>query len=110
MFLTLLLSIRHKCTSATKKQNNPSFIMFRAINVRLQPSKVSSLVAKRRGSSIPVILLNELPNKGNIGEVLPVKRGYARNYLIPKKIAGTYGFVLNILRLFHLVCSLCHKR
>jgi len=34
-----------------------------------------------------VILLEKVVNLGSLGEVVRVKDGYARNYLIPKKIA-----------------------
>jgi len=34
-----------------------------------------------------VILLDKLPNLGNLGDVVKVKDGYARNYLIPTKRA-----------------------
>jgi large subunit ribosomal protein L9 len=34
-----------------------------------------------------VILQRELPSLGSVGEVVTVKDGYARNYLIPQKIA-----------------------
>lgn len=34
-----------------------------------------------------VILREDLPNLGEAGEVVEVKPGYARNYLIPKKLA-----------------------
>lgn len=34
-----------------------------------------------------VILLEKVANLGNLGEVVRVRNGYARNYLIPKKIA-----------------------
>jgi large subunit ribosomal protein L9 len=34
-----------------------------------------------------VILLEKVVNLGHLGEVVRVKNGYARNYLIPKKIA-----------------------
>ncbi len=34
------------------------------------------------------VLLNEnLPNLGNVGDVVKVKDGYARNYLIPRSLA-----------------------
>ena len=45
-------------------------------------------VLVRHGGSIPVILLQDLPNRGNLGEIINVKRGYARNFLVPKKLAG----------------------
>lgn len=48
----------------------------------------SSLVVKRFGGVIPVILLSDLPNRGVKGETVEVKRGYARNYLIPRQLAG----------------------
>src|SRR3546814_6512009 len=34
-----------------------------------------------------VILLEKVVNLGNLGEVVRVRDGYARNYLIPQKIA-----------------------
>ena len=34
-----------------------------------------------------VILLNPIEKLGNKGDVVNVKRGYARNYLIPRKLA-----------------------
>jgi len=34
-----------------------------------------------------VILREDLPNLGDAGDVVEVKPGYARNYLIPKKLA-----------------------
>jgi large subunit ribosomal protein L9 len=34
-----------------------------------------------------VILLEKVANLGNLGEVVRVRNGYARNYLIPQKIA-----------------------
>jgi large subunit ribosomal protein L9 len=34
-----------------------------------------------------VILLEKVANVGNLGEIAKVKDGYARNYLIPKKLA-----------------------
>ena len=35
-----------------------------------------------------VILLENLENLGHIGDIVNVKDGYARNYLLPKKIAA----------------------
>ncbi|MGC9162763.1 MAG: 50S ribosomal protein L9 [Thiomonas sp.] len=34
-----------------------------------------------------IILLEKVQNLGNLGDVVKVKDGYARNYLIPKKMA-----------------------
>ncbi|MDR1994848.1 50S ribosomal protein L9 [Azonexus sp.] len=34
-----------------------------------------------------IILLEKVVNLGNLGEVVKVKDGYARNYLIPKRMA-----------------------
>lgn len=41
----------------------------------------------RCGTSIRVVLVQDLANKGSAGEVVEVKRGHARNLLIPRKIA-----------------------
>lgn len=35
-----------------------------------------------------VILLNRVQNLGDLGEIVNVKNGYARNYLIPQKLAS----------------------
>ena len=32
-----------------------------------------------------IVLLENLRKLGNIGEIISVKRGYARNFLIPQK-------------------------
>ena len=42
----------------------------------------------RQGSSIPVILLEDIVNKGTVGDIVKVKRGYARNLLVPRKKAA----------------------
>jgi len=42
----------------------------------------------RHGGTIPVILLDEVLNKGSKGDVVKVKRGFARNFLIPRKLAA----------------------
>ena len=34
-----------------------------------------------------IVLLENLRKLGNIGEIIKVKRGYARNFLIPEKKA-----------------------
>ena len=34
-----------------------------------------------------IILLEKVVNLGNLGEVVKVKDGYARNFLIPQKMA-----------------------
>ena len=34
-----------------------------------------------------IILLEKVVNRGNLGDVVKVKDGYARNFLIPKRIA-----------------------
>ena len=45
-------------------------------------------IIHRQGTSISVILLSDVSNKGSIGEIVKVKRGYARNLLIPRKLAA----------------------
>ena len=44
--------------------------------------------AVRHGSSIAVILLEDIVNKGTAGDIVKVKRGYARNLLVPRKKAA----------------------
>ena len=34
-----------------------------------------------------VILLDKVPNVGNVGEMVNVSQGHARNYLLPKQLA-----------------------
>jgi len=41
----------------------------------------------RNAHSVPIYLLKPVPNKGSTGQIVQVKAGYARNYLIPKKYA-----------------------
>ena len=53
-----------------------------------------ALTCKRHASEIKVILLQELSNRGQVGSVINVKRGYARNFLVPKQIAGKCLFSL----------------
>ena len=43
---------------------------------------------RRYASFTSVILLQNLEKKGNQGEIVKVRGGYARNILIPRKIAG----------------------
>ena len=59
-----------------------SFRLSRPAVVLLQKKTVT-----RAGSNIPIVLLQNLENKGKVGEVIKVKGGYARNFLIPRKIA-----------------------
>ncbi|RYH29725.1 hypothetical protein EON65_07495 [archaeon] len=47
-------------------------------------------VSLRHGTSIPVILVNDFEQKGKKGEEIVVKRGFARNFLIPRRIAGIF--------------------
>ena len=48
------------------------------------------LTSIRHGGSIKVILTDDLEGRGVKGEVLSVKRGFARNYLIPRQLAGMH--------------------
>ena len=38
-------------------------------------------------SNVQVILSRDVPNLGRVGEVVNVKPGYARNYLLPQRLA-----------------------
>ena len=55
-------------------------------NVRQLVSSVDSI--KRHGTSIAVILLQNVSNYGTPGDIVKVKRGYARNMLIPRSMAA----------------------
>src|SRR5208282_2046987 len=37
--------------------------------------------------NVQLILREEVPNLGRIGDVVKVRAGYARNYLLPRKLA-----------------------
>jgi len=37
--------------------------------------------------NVQVILNEDLPNLGRTGDVVKVRAGYARNYLLPRKLA-----------------------
>ena len=50
--------------------------------------KSSSWTQVRHGTSIPVVLLKDVDGRGEEGEIVSVKRGYARNFLVPRKFAG----------------------
>ena len=44
-----------------------------------------------KGSMVNLILLEEVPGLGNIGSQVLVKSGYARNFLLPQKLAAAVG-------------------
>lgn len=62
-------------------------------------TKLSSPITQsvRYSSSIRVVLLSDLPKKGGKGEVVKVARGFARNFLIPNKIAGKFQSLTSYL-------------
>ena len=62
-----------------------SLFLRKAVTYLVKPVHVNNV---RHGSSISVILVNALENRGGKGEVIDVKRGFARNFLIPRKLAG----------------------
>ena len=41
----------------------------------------------RQGTSVAIVLLKDLPGRGSAGDIVEVKRGFARNLLIPRKVA-----------------------
>jgi hypothetical protein len=45
-------------------------------------------ILRRNGSSISVVLLENMEKRGIVGDIVQVKRGFARNFLIPRKKAG----------------------
>ena len=46
------------------------------------------LLSRPMGTKIAVILIEDVDKQGQLGEVVKVKRGFARNYLIPRQVAG----------------------
>lgn len=50
-------------------------------------SKTLSVLTARQASSISVVLREALGDKGNAGDIIKVRRGFARNFLIPQKKA-----------------------
>jgi hypothetical protein len=59
-----------------------------ATKILLRPIVSSSFIFIRHGTSIPIILIQKIENRGEVGEIIQVKRGFARNYLIPRRLAG----------------------
>lgn len=51
-------------------------------------------------TTIPVILQQDLKNLGKTGEVVKVRPGYARNYLLPKQLAAA-ATTKNMARIEH---------
>jgi large subunit ribosomal protein L9 len=58
---------------------------------------------------VQVILREELPNLGTIGDVVKVKPGYARNYLLPRGLA-VEASVRNLHELEHQKRVIADKR
>ena len=63
-----------RCSALIRKQNTALLI--------------NKNVSVRHGGSIPVILKESLHNKGEAGDIVQVKRGFMRNFLVPRKLAG----------------------
>jgi hypothetical protein len=57
-------------------------------------NSLTSLNSIRHGGSISVILRQDIEDRGIKGDVIAVKRGFARNYLIPRKLAGILNLVI----------------
>ena len=63
------------------------------------PTSSLLLVPRRYGHTVRIILKEDLPDgRGYSGDVMTVKAGYARNYLVPKKMA-LYATPENFARL-----------
>lgn len=57
---------------------------------KFQPNQFSPInqIVRSAGTQIKVVLLDDVANFGKRGDVIDVTTGYARNFLIPKKVAG----------------------
>ena len=62
--------------------------MLHCIRRTVRPVLSSVDNSKRHGTSIAVILLQNVSNYGTPGDIVKVKRGYARNMLIPRSMAA----------------------
>ena len=68
-----------------------------------------SLLGVRNGTTIKVILKKDVNKIGTQGDLVDVRRGFARNFLIPNQLAGLSFFVNIILQpLLLRICSICH--
>jgi hypothetical protein len=65
--------------------------MFTRLSLQSTSVVRSAIGSVRHGSSISVILLEKVGTVGQAGSVVSVKRGYARNFLIPRKMAGKFS-------------------
>ena len=74
-----LFSNLSKHIIALPKRNN---------NLHNIQNELIRFVQIRFGTSISVVLINDIDNRGEKGDIITVKRGFARNYLIPRKLAG----------------------
>jgi large subunit ribosomal protein L9 len=45
-------------------------------------------VSERESMSIEVLLMSDVPDLGTAGQIVSVKEGYARNYLLPRKLGA----------------------
>eukprot|EP01033_Poteriospumella_lacustris_P008156 gene8156-5872_t len=66
--------------------------MFTRLSLQSTSVVRSAIGSVRHGSSISVILLEKVGTVGQAGSVVSVKRGYARNFLIPRKMAAYATF------------------
>lgn len=69
-------------------------IVTEAVRCRAVDSWRYGMGSYRCAGSIPVLLLQSVINKGTTGEIVSVRRGFARNYLFPKKMA-VYATAVN---------------
>jgi large subunit ribosomal protein L9 len=90
--------------ASSEHRANTTSKMMGAIKIRLKSCACSSrsLISRidacntrgfhastlQQGGAIRVIMLDAVPGTGSKGEVVQVKRGYARNFLIPRKAAA----------------------
>jgi hypothetical protein len=66
----------------------------------------------RSKSTVPIILLEDIAGRGLKGDIISVKRGFARNYLVPRKQAGiqTHAFISSILSFCVVYASVDNKK
>ncbi len=78
---------------------------------KFQPNQFLPInqTVRSAGTEVKVVLLDDVGNFGKRGDVVEVKTGYARNFLIPKKVAGNEPHHITNTRSNCSINSLCNR-
>jgi hypothetical protein len=86
----------HSVTGASGLRRNMQSITSVLQHNHILAASGVNIGSLRFGTSLKVLLLEDYQKLGKKGEVIEVKRGHARNLLVPRKIAGK-TFLFGIL-------------